>query len=890
MEEKLWKFIDDSGAFESSAANKIKTLYFPLANETIMSSITPDLHGDIKTSHDSFLLTPSSRIDLVNLRSTRNFWIYTGKDRVWSITGVSKNLEQIKNDRFLLRAGLLWHEVTRENRGIGLKAKTLSFVPMTGEPIELMQVTITNITSGTIKYIPTAAIPMYAKGADNIRDHRHVTSLLHRITLHKFGVVTKPTLAFDESGHRLNKAIYFVLGWDDKFSPPQYLYPTEEMFCGDEGDLEAPASVLNNIPSKGEDIEGEEPMGALRFREHALAPGRSRSYIIVMGIVEKRPELDGIINRYKSVEKVKDALEKAQAFWAGISKSVEISTNNRDFDSWFRWVSIQPTLRRIFGSSFLPDFDYGKGGRGWRDLWQDCLGLMLVDPDRTRRLLINNFSGVRIDGSNATIIGKREGEFISDRNNVSRVWMDHGVWPLLTLDLYMNETGDYKILFEEAPYFRNHELNRAQAIDTSWNIYYGQRLKTSSGKVYKGTILEHLLVENLVQFFNVGSHNHVRLEGADWNDGLDMAREDGESVAFSSMYAHNLLRLADIILKIDVRKVSVAEEIKMLLEKVNYNSVSAKRTILEDYFEMTMLSVSGKKVEMGPLSLAKDLKAKSEWMMEHIREREWLNEGFFNGYYDNKKRRVEGKASVVRMMLSSQVFPILGGVAEPHQIKDILKSVDTHLFDKGLGGFHLNTNFKEEQHDLGRAFSFIYGDKENGAFFNHMVIMYAYALYKRGYVNDGWKALSSIYNMAIDTSRSKIYPCLPEYFNLEGRGMYSYLTGSASWFVLTMLTQAFGLSGSGGDLAIEPKLVAEQFSHSRTIGISRCFAGRTLKVEYSNPKRLSWPNYRIAKITLNSKNMPLIGSSGVGIIKRSKIISLPKNKVNTLKILLLTIN
>ena len=75
------------------------------------------------------------------------------------------------------------------------------------------------------------------------------------------------------------------------------------------------------------------------------------------------------------------------------------------------WVSFQPILRRIYGCSFLPHHDYGKGGRGWRDLWQDCLALLIMNPDGVRQMLLDNFAGVRIDGSNATIIGSKQGEF-----------------------------------------------------------------------------------------------------------------------------------------------------------------------------------------------------------------------------------------------------------------------------------------------------------------------------------------------------------------------------------------------------------------------------------------------------------------------------------------------
>ena len=247
MGEPLWKFIDNHGTFASIEADMVKSLYFPLANEALMSSISPDLHGDIKAGQNAFLLTPVSRIDLADSRSSRNFWIYIDKNKVWSATGVSKDLAQIKEDEFRLSAGLLWQKIARVNKKIGLKAEILSFVPATGEPVEVMQVTITNISSRKITFIPTAAIPMYCRGANNIRDHRQVTSLLQRITRDKYGVISKPTLSFDEAGHTPNKNFYFVVGCDEKSRPPRHIYPTQEMFCGEAGDLEAPECVLENL-------------------------------------------------------------------------------------------------------------------------------------------------------------------------------------------------------------------------------------------------------------------------------------------------------------------------------------------------------------------------------------------------------------------------------------------------------------------------------------------------------------------------------------------------------------------------------------------------------------------------------------------------------------------
>ena len=44
-----------------------------------------------------------------------------------------------------------------------------------------------------------------------------------------------------------------------------------------------------------------------------------------------------------------------------------------------------------------------------------------MNPDGVREMLLNNFQGVRIDGTNATIIGSKEGTFIADRNQITRV-------------------------------------------------------------------------------------------------------------------------------------------------------------------------------------------------------------------------------------------------------------------------------------------------------------------------------------------------------------------------------------------------------------------------------------------------------------------------------------
>ncbi len=916
----LWQFIDDHASFRVEAPDSVSRLYFPLANEAgILSSITPTLNGDIKTSHDSFLTLPVSIEDLHNTKSGRNFWLYiqghgTGQSgRVWSATGSSavqfadKFLHRDK-EKVTLEAGMLWHKVTRENRELGLRSEITNFVPVTDDTVELMMISIANTGRSTLKITPTSAIPIFGRSADNLRDHHHVTSLLHRIIPHAAGVAVKPTMSFDERGHKLNELLYCVLGAEGNEELPQDVFPTVPDFIGEGGSLEAPQAVIENLtpPQKdGSHYQGKPAIGALRFRTVSLPSGHKAHYILMLGIAEKESKFDEWVKKFGSWAKADAALKENKTTWTNKSRAISFHTQDKNYDGWTRWVSLQPILRKIFGCSFLPDFDYGRGGRGWRDLWQDCLALILTSPLEARELLLNNFNGVRIDGSNATIIGpayaRAGGEFIADRNNITRVWMDHGIWPYLTTELYIHQSGDMEFLFRNVRYFRDRLLSRAQEKDLNWDESQGSFLKNKRWRVVEGTVLEHILVQHLVQFFNVGEHNTIRLENADWNDGLDMAYERGESVAFTTLYGSNLGRLASLIeesaAQKNIKTVEVAKELLLLLDradgkKVNYDSVRSKRKRLEAYFNAVQPVLSGKKVNVPVKRLIQDLKEKSGFITAHVRKREWgqtrAGEGFFNGYYDNHGHRVEGEfPQGMRLTLAGQVFPVMSGVADTKQVQEIFKTVKHYLKDKQLGGFRLNTDFHAIRADLGRAFSFAYGEKENGSFFSHMAVMFAYALYQRGFVNEGREVIDSIYKMCLHTQRSRIYPGIPEYFNSEGRGMYHYLTGSASWFTMTLLTQVFGVRGLHGDLLLTPKLTKAEFEHAPELAVETHFAEKRIKVSYRNPKKMPYEHYCITKVTLNGKELRgLALNQKEVLIKREILSSLFKRSLNVITVTL----
>jgi cellobiose phosphorylase len=892
MNPSNWQFIDDHGTFQLPDPSQTSYLYFPLLNEAgMMSVITPDSHGDAKTSQNSYLLQPVSVDDLHNTRSARNFWVRINGSRSWSVTGNSaeqatRRLGRDK-DASLLTAGLLWQTVQRTHAHSGLQAQVTSFVPVsTQDQVELMRVTLKNTGGELLTLTPTAAIPIYGRSADNLRDHRHVTSLLHRTVCTQHGVLVRPTLSFDERGHTVNTLTYAVLGAGMDGQPPAGFFPLLEDFIGEGGALDWPEAVVSTVATQpgGSRSDGYESLGGIRFEDVELAPGEEASYIILMGIVQDGQTPDILLEKYASNEKFERALTDTQSFWQAKISTLTFETGDARLDGWLKWVTLQPTLRRMMGNSFLPYHDYGRGGRGWRDLWQDVLALLMVERGDVSEMLLGYFGGVRADGSNATIIGSQPGEFRADRNNIPRVWMDHGVWPLLTTRLYIDQSGDLQFLLREQGYFKDHLSHRCSQTDADWSPEQGTHMRSADGSPYRGSILEHLLIQHLTAFYNVGEHNNILLEGADWNDGLDMARTRGESVAFSALYAGNLRVLADLCLALSERgfaETEQAAELASLLDGTHFDSVREKQERLQSYFDQVQRGFSGTKICMPLVELSASLRQKADWLAGHIRKQEWLDAddglGWFNGYYDDDGQPVDRTSpSDTRMTLTGQVFTLMCGIASDEQARKISASADRHLYDPSLRGYRLNTDFGEVRMNLGRAFGFAYGHKENGAMFSHMAVMYANALYKRGLAREGWRVLEGIYQQSQDFPVSRMYPGIPEYFNPRGRGMYPYLTGSASWYLLTMLTEVYGVRGELGDLLFAPKLLACQFNAEGQTTVHTLFAGKKLQVTYRNQQGLEYGQYKIGRMLLNGQQFEAEAVSDGVKMKRHTLDKLPE--------------
>ncbi len=876
--ESRWRFTDSLGTFEWRNPPVQNEQYFPVCNEAgLMASVTPSLHGDCTIGQHGFIRLPLVMESLHNTRSARNFWVHSEVFGAYSLTGNSaaQRAKLFRGETQVdvrIRGTPLAYTVTRLDREAKVESELTLFCPATDDRVEILLVTIRNLSAAPLRLVPTTCLPLYCRSADSVRDHNHWTSLSHRMRMNAYGLSITPAMHHDERGHRRNETTYFALAAGPGGEAPIGQFPTVKEFIGEGGGFDWPRAVVENLPpyeTPPNRRDGMEAVGAMRFSPVTLGPGETVEFVAMEGAGEDESVVLRCLERYGSPRKAREALAGCGAYWKERAERIQFFSGDPHFDTWMRWVSLQPTFRRIYGNSFLPHFDYGRGGRGWRDLWQDCLTLLLQNPHEVRAMLVSNFAGVRLDGSNATIVEKKPGTFAADRNRISRVWMDHGAWPWFATKLYIDQTGDLEILMEQQSYWKDHQVRRAKGFDAAWKPSDDTLHKTADGIVLRGTLLEHILIQHLTCFHNVGDHNHIRLEDGDWNDLFDMASARGEAVAFSAFYGSNLISMSEILGELaerGIEEVHVFDELLLLTSLRNplsYDSIEEKRRRLEAYFDSIEHGISGMQTRISVRQLAEDLKGKGQWLLEHVRKTEWIESrrglGFFNGYYNNDGERVDGDYDDgggergTRMSLTAQAFAVLSGAATEEQTRRCYEAAGVLLKDPGTGGYRLTTPLGRNTWNLGRGFAVVYGEKETGGMFSHMAVIFLNGLYRRGFVREGWEVFTTIYRLANDVEKSQIYPGIPEYINHEGIGKYHYLTGSASWLVMTVLNEMYGFKGDCGDLRLAPKLVQAQFDDAGIARARAAFLGFPIELVYRNRAVLDYGDYRPGTVRINGR-------------------------------------
>lgn len=802
--------------------------YLPMFNkQEIVSSITPFLSGDLNLGYYNYALEPISNNGLYNLTGKRNIHFFINDER-FDLNGQLQNQQE---DKVIYEVDMLTQTVIRTNNLFELKVTSL--VPLE-DNLEVHKVTLRNLTNEKFKVKATTSIPLYSRSPENIHDHRHVTSLLNVARVLENGIINKPTLTFDERGHKENDYSYSVFAYSKQSKVINYIPKLDDYI--NLGSMTYPKGINGNVKYNiGDIITGYEVIGALEFEETIVEPNETFEIMLLIGISNDEDELIKQNHKYQNTEVFDIEVEKVLKHFKELNSYIKFDLESNEKTKQLEWVTLQPILRRFLGNSFLPHHDYGHGGRGWRDLWQDLLSLIFSGDKTVKEAILNNFKGVRIDGSNATIIGNKPGEFKADRNLITRVWSDHGAWPLLTTKLYIDESGDVEILFNEQTFYEDQFTHYTKKNKTNYHVTNQLHV---NNEIYTGTILEHLLLQNIVGYFNIGKNGYTRLEDADWNDGLDMASDLGETIPFTMFYLNNLRVIVDLLKNTNNDVIKITNHLSELI----FENIELNR-----FYDLVSTN-SLESILVNKDLLINQLVKLIEIKESHLNNNSVINNTHYQSYYDNEGKVLDSKDTV---SLTAQAMALVNNIPNMEFASNVAKTTKEKLFDENIGGYRLNSNYNKVLPNMGRAYGFSYGHKENGAVFCHMATMYAYGLYNYNLVDYGSEAINTLLDQSLKES-SKVLAGVPEYYNNEGVGMYPFLTGTASWVVKLLREQVFGLTMNYGTLTINPKLKSKDFNE-KIASIETIIFDKKVKFTYHNPKELDYGQYKIEKILIDGK-------------------------------------
>ncbi len=691
------------------------------------------------------------------------------KNKVWSLTYQPL---RVKPKFFQCRHGLGYTVIESLNQGV--KSKVTYFVP----PKDDCEVWLVELTNTTKK---ERALEIYPYVEFLIGDYqeelryRNIMNLYNRVWFDKSrqAVFAKKTAMWQGMNIQpFDTLVFFASSLVVKGCCTH-----KDTFLGRYNTEEKPESIFQGKFKNFLLCSGEEGIGSFKHIVR-LNPSDTKEFTVILGQTTGIPEIAKILTKYRDVKNAKKELTNTKELWRKrILDNIMIDTPDKDFNSLYNiWVKYQVYMCNLWSRS--PSYYHeGSGGRGYRDSAQDLEAIVSINPKLTRQKILKIASLIRRDGTSAPGWSDTSGPYKHRPNK------DHPIWLTATVSAYIKETGDKDVLFEYAPYLKDHWRG-------GWEM--DPNYKGGSQTDGEGTLLEHL-EKNLQFCFNdVGEKGFPRIGHADWNDAIDAAgiRHKGESVWLAQALVRSLKILAEIFDLIGNEK---------------------KKT---EYLQM------------------------AKTMDERINSIAWDGEWYTRGYDDDglaygSKQDKEGK-----IFLNTQAWAILAGVARGERLKTVIQSVDQYLNGPhGLALFY--PAYSSWVKRLGRISMFSEGTKENAAVFCHAATFMTVALAMSGYGDKAHEAMRKIMpNAQKDMEIYKTEPYVfaeylvgPQNPYRYGEGAFTWITGSSGWQFMLATEWILGARRDYQGLRIDPCIPKKW----KKCFIRRPFRGDIYDIEITNP-------------------------------------------------------
>lgn len=554
---------------------------------------------------------------------------------------------------------------------------------------------------------------------------------------------------------------------------------SREEFVGRNRDLTAPAALERDGLS-GTAGAGDDPCAALRVQIE-IGPGETRDVVVLLGAVRGAEQARAIIRRQGPPAAAAASIDEAVRAWDARLSVITVRTPAPEFDVMLnRWALYQALSCRMWARAALYQ---SSGAYGFRDQLQDCMAFVYAAPDVARAHLLRAAGRQFREGDVQHWWHEPSGRGIRSRCSDDLVWLP------FVADHYVRVTGDSSVWDERTPFLEMRSL------DSGEQELYDQ--PTVSDET--ATLYAHC-VRALDRACTAGAHGLPLMGSGDWNDGLNRvgAGGTGESVWVAWFLVATLRRVAE--------------------------HAHAR----------------------GDTDVAARFRLRADRYAAAVEREAWDGEWYRRAYFDDGTPLGSAMTDESQINAIAQSWAVISGGGDPVRAQNAMRAVGEHLVREDERLIMLLTPpFDHASHDPGYIMGYVPGVRENGAQYTHAALWTALAEARLGHGERAFHLLSLLNPLThartqVDVERYRVEPyavCADVYTakGHEGRGGWTWYTGSAAWSYRVALEATLGFTKRGASLTINP-CVPDAW---REFAISYRYGSSAYEITVQNPRGLA---------------------------------------------------